>query len=179
MNARLALRVVGTLAMALVGWQVGSLLGEGSSQPRNALLGIAIGALIGLILAPFILARPYHALRRHIGAMPPADLLYAIVGLILGLIVAALIAYPLSFLPWWFGRVLPAVATVVCAYIGVSFMMMRRRELTRFLQARFGGHQNRKGDGLPGWQTIWKGWMKLHTALEFAPALCPSTCVQT
>ncbi len=45
--------------------------------------------------------------------------------------------------------------------------------------ARFGGHQNRKGDGLPGWQTIWKGWMKLHTGLEFAPHCRPRTCVQT
>jgi hypothetical protein len=34
--------------------------------------------------------------------------------------------------------------------------------------ARWGGHQNRKGDGLPGWQTLWKGWIKLRTALELA-----------
>jgi Transposase DNA-binding len=34
--------------------------------------------------------------------------------------------------------------------------------------ARLGGHQNRKGDGLPGWQTLWKGWTKLRTVVEFA-----------
>jgi hypothetical protein len=34
--------------------------------------------------------------------------------------------------------------------------------------ARLGGHQNRTGDGLPGWQTLWKGWMKLRTVVEFA-----------
>src|SRR5947207_1400985 len=33
--------------------------------------------------------------------------------------------------------------------------------------ARLGGHQNRKGDGLPGWQTLWKGWTKLRTVVEF------------
>jgi Transposase DNA-binding len=33
--------------------------------------------------------------------------------------------------------------------------------------ARLGGHQGRKGDGAPGWQVLWKGWQKLHTALEF------------
>lgn len=32
--------------------------------------------------------------------------------------------------------------------------------------ARWGGHQNRKADGLPGWQTLWKGWIKLHIALQ-------------
>jgi hypothetical protein len=28
--------------------------------------------------------------------------------------------------------------------------------------ARLGGHMNRKSDGLPGWLTLWRGWMKLH-----------------
>ena len=28
--------------------------------------------------------------------------------------------------------------------------------------ARLGGHQNRKGDGFPGWLTLWRGWMKLE-----------------
>jgi hypothetical protein len=27
--------------------------------------------------------------------------------------------------------------------------------------ARLGGHQNRKCDGLPGWITLWRGWMQL------------------
>jgi len=28
--------------------------------------------------------------------------------------------------------------------------------------ARLGGHQNRTGDGPPGWQTLWRGWEKLQ-----------------
>jgi hypothetical protein len=32
---------------------------------------------------------------------------------------------------------------------------------------RLGGHQNRKGDGMPGWQTLWKGWTQLRTVLDF------------
>lgn len=28
--------------------------------------------------------------------------------------------------------------------------------------ARLGGHQNRKCDGMPGWLTLWRGWMKLE-----------------
>src|SRR5205823_4835800 len=24
--------------------------------------------------------------------------------------------------------------------------------------ARLGGHQNRTGDGMPGWLTLWRGW---------------------
>jgi Transposase DNA-binding len=42
--------------------------------------------------------------------------------------------------------------------------------LLEFLMAlaRWGGHQNRKSDGLPGWQTLWKGWTKLRTIADFA-----------
>ncbi len=32
---------------------------------------------------------------------------------------------------------------------------------------RLGGHQNRKGDGLPGWLTLWRGWERLHTMLDY------------
>lgn len=31
---------------------------------------------------------------------------------------------------------------------------------------RLGGHLNRKGDGLPGWITLWRGWQILHTLVE-------------
>jgi hypothetical protein len=32
--------------------------------------------------------------------------------------------------------------------------------------ARLGGHQNRKGDGFPGWLTLWRGWMKLQSMVD-------------
>jgi len=32
--------------------------------------------------------------------------------------------------------------------------------------ARLGGHQNRKVDGLPGWLTLWRGWMKLQAMVD-------------
>ena len=44
--------------------------------------------------------------------------------------------------------------------------------------ARLGGHQNRKGDGLPGWQTLWKGWTKLHAAIQLATPPPPDKCAQ-
>jgi hypothetical protein len=31
---------------------------------------------------------------------------------------------------------------------------------------RLGGHQNRKCDGHPGWQVLWRGWMKLQAMLD-------------
>jgi hypothetical protein len=40
--------------------------------------------------------------------------------------------------------------------------------------ARLGGHQNRKGDGFPGWQTLWRGWERLRTMLDYE--LSRQTC---
>lgn len=34
--------------------------------------------------------------------------------------------------------------------------------------AHLGGHLNRKSDGLPGWQTLWRGWVHLQTLLTGA-----------
>ena len=31
---------------------------------------------------------------------------------------------------------------------------------------RLGGHQNRKGDGHPGWLVLWRGWTKLQAMLD-------------
>ena len=42
--------------------------------------------------------------------------------------------------------------------------------------ARLGGHLNRKADGPPGWQTLWRGWERLHTMLEYE--LSRATCVE-
>jgi hypothetical protein len=36
--------------------------------------------------------------------------------------------------------------------------------------ARLGGHMNRRSDGFPGWLTLWRGWMKLHSMVEGAEA---------
>jgi Transposase DNA-binding len=47
------------------------------------------------------------------------------------------------------------------------------REYTLAL-GRLGGHQNRTGDGLPGWQTLWRGWNQLHamTSYELSRRSC-------
>jgi hypothetical protein len=42
--------------------------------------------------------------------------------------------------------------------------------------ARLGGHLNRKADGPPGWLTLWRGWERLHTMLEYE--LSRATCVE-
>jgi uncharacterized protein YacL len=136
MHAGIGIRTVGAVGFALLGWQVGSLLGDGSHQPRNAMLGIAIGAIAGFAIAPYVVGKPYVRARGRIHRLPAAELVSGIVGLILGLVVAALLAYPLSFLPWSLGHLLPAIAAIVCGYVGISLLLLRHRDLSHFVQAR-------------------------------------------
>jgi len=39
--------------------------------------------------------------------------------------------------------------------------------------ASFGGYLNRKSDGPPGWQTLWKGWFYIQT-IETSRSSCGS-----
>ncbi len=43
--------------------------------------------------------------------------------------------------------------------------------------ACLGGHLARKNDGPPGWQTLWRGWRKLHLMIEGAEAALAEKCV--
>jgi hypothetical protein len=55
-----------------------------------------------------------------------------------------------------------------------------RTELTveEFVLAlgRLGGHQNRPSDGLPGWQTLWRGWMQLQAMVQGVLLLNSEIC---
>jgi hypothetical protein len=42
---------------------------------------------------------------------------------------------------------------------------MSARDLWRTI-ASFGGYFNRKGDGPPGWMTLWRGWLYVQTVLQ-------------
>lgn len=63
-------------------------------------------------------------------------------------------------------EVLPAEVVKVVAYLArVSpERLTSRRCWHRIAQA--GGYLGRKGDGEPGWKTLWKGWLYIQTLLE-------------
>ena len=68
----------------------------------------------------------------------------------------------------------PASDVISAEYIEVLRREYRTRlgaELITIQQfyrhvARLGGHQNRKGDGFPGWLTLWRGWTKLESMVR-------------
>jgi hypothetical protein len=42
--------------------------------------------------------------------------------------------------------------------------------------ARLGGHQNRRGDHLPGWLVLWRGWTKLQSMVDIMAAYTQQKC---
>jgi hypothetical protein len=72
----------------------------------------------------------------------------------------------------------PARAVVPVCYVKVLSVWRHRRvdeEMSCYdfclALARLGGHLNRKSDGFPGWQTLWRGWEELQVMTEAVEAM--------
>jgi uncharacterized protein YacL len=145
MNRRwtLVLRLVGAVALAIAGYGAGSVLFENPLAVRQLIeqslgtdaavmfqelivrrflvsISFALfGSAIGYVLAP-VLFRPLLHAYQELREVPPAKVLAATVGLAIGLLLSALVALPLSFLPSPFGQYLPFAVAVVLAYLGAA-----------------------------------------------------------
>jgi len=124
---RLAGMVIFTTVGALLGDTVGRATDQ-SPQVTAILLGL-LGALVGLILTPYFTTRPARALRRILLTVTAQTLASGLTGLIVGLIIAALLTFPLSLLPDPFGKILPFVGVLIFCYFGVAVFVMRKGDI--------------------------------------------------
>jgi uncharacterized protein YacL len=132
-------RIVGMVVLLVGGILIGIYLPPlpGDFSPYwYALLFALTGALVGLVLTPYVTVRPFAALRRRIRQAPAQQLLAGVLGLVSGLIVAVLFSFPLSMLPEPFSQVLPFIVAVLCGYLGVMVMSMRRGDIFNAIRGR-------------------------------------------
>ena len=102
-----------------------------------------LGGLSGFILIPYFTTRPARAIRRRLGNLSAETLFAGLIGLIVGLLTAALLAFPLSLLPPPFGQVLPFIGVAAFSYFGVSLFVMRQGDLLGLVSALSGrGSEN-------------------------------------
>jgi uncharacterized protein YacL len=123
-------RLLGALLYGFIGYELGIAI-SGTAQLTNwtapTIWGpMFAGALLGYFLAPWIFIAPAQAARDSLRGVPMADLLAGTVGLCAGLIIAALLAYPISRLPAPFGPILPFVAVILFGYLGAAVLVLRR-----------------------------------------------------
>jgi len=131
MSFEFVLRIIGMVVFGVVGGYWGAQLGQFSrSQFGLYMVTFAlVGALAGLILTPFFTTRPVRALRALLGRIAAETLFASLIGLVSGLLIAALLSFPLSLLPAPFGDVLPFVGVLLCGYFGVALFVMRQGDI--------------------------------------------------
>ena len=145
-------RIIGMIGLAIAGVYIGRDLGSvvGTQQELFAVVLGLVGALIGLVLTPFITTRPARTLVRVLSKLSAQTLAAGLLGLVVGLLIAALLAFPISLLPQPFGQILPFVGVIVFGYFGVVVFVMRQKEIFSLFFARFQNRTYEAGDETNG-----------------------------
>lgn len=125
-------RLLGALVYGFVGYYLGIAI-AGTTQVNNQtalpIWGFMLGgALLGYLLAPWIMIAPARTARNSLRNVPLVDLLAGTVGLCIGLLIAALLAYPISRLPSPFGPILPFVTVIIFGYLGATILIVRKED---------------------------------------------------
>ena len=134
MSGEFFFRILGMIVFGYLGWSFGGWASRiPPFIPEQVLLyklvfGL-IGALAGLVLTPYISTRPARYIRNRLGRLSAETLFAGLVGLIVGLLTAALLSFPFSQLPAPFGQILPFIGVLAFAYFGVSLFVMRQGDL--------------------------------------------------
>lgn len=131
-SAHFIARITGMILLAYIGSAVGKAL---SSPPFDdqeitaTQLLMLSGAGLGLLTTHRWTVLPFQRLLQFLRGASLSSITTLTMGMLLGALIAALIAIPLSYLPAPFGQFLPVAGLLVGCYISVYTMMNRRREL--------------------------------------------------
>ncbi len=133
-------RLLGLIIFALIGWEIGILV-TGVSNPILDLEAMKYvgpltlaGAIIGWIVAPWLTTRPAKLAIRIVRQIPIEEVIAGSIGLVLGLMVAALVAIPLAQLPAPFGPILPFIASIIFGYLGAMILVLRQDDMIRLFK---------------------------------------------
>jgi uncharacterized protein YacL len=143
------LRVLGAVLYGFIGYELGIAL-AGTVDLTTATAPIIwgatlLGGVLGFALSPWLVIAPARAARNALRQIEIDDLITGVIGLALGLLIAALLAYPLSRLPEPFGPILPFLLVLIFGYLGVTIMVMRKDDFFAFF--RLGKRAERAPEG--------------------------------
>jgi len=138
MSIDLIIRIIGLVIFGIIGVFLGEplslLIQEIWPTSQNSLIvyqvitTLGVGFL-GFLIAPWISIRPIKAIRKNLSNVSAQTLVSGLIGLGVGLILSALLAYPISLLPAPFGSILPFVFVLLFGYLGVVLFVARQKEL--------------------------------------------------
>ncbi|OGO20754.1 MAG: twitching motility protein PilT [Chloroflexi bacterium RBG_16_48_8] len=139
MSGELIVRLIGMIVLMISGGILGLNLAPkvGGAVDLWGIVFALVGALAGLIITPFITTRPIRLFRSRIALISAQKMISGIIGLVVGLTIAALVASPLSLLPKPFGQILPFLGALIFGYIGMAVFVMRQNDIFGILRSRF------------------------------------------
>ncbi len=137
MSADFIARIIGFFVFSVFGGYLGADLARATQNPvpYYTVLFALMGALFGLVMTPFISTRPVRRLRRLVGQITAETLFAGLLGLVMGLLVAALLTFPLSLLPAPFGNLMPFVGVLLFGYLGVAVFIMRQGDIVSMFRS--------------------------------------------
>jgi len=146
MSVEFILRIIGMMFFAVLVGYWGGKAGLLTDQTSFYVIIFGlVGALVGLILTPYFTTRPVKAIRSALGRLSAEKLFAGLTGMIVGLLIAALLAFPLSLLPDPFGSMLPFTGVLLFVYLSVSLFVMRQGDLMSLISAMTGRGENGGG----------------------------------
>jgi uncharacterized protein YacL len=137
MSVELIVRFIGLIIFGIIGVFLGEPLGHlieqfWAASPISIIIyqifTTLIVGLIGFLIAPWISIKPVTAIRKRLSTVSAQTLLYGLIGLIVGLILTALLAYPISLLPDPLGSILPFVSVLLFGYLGIALFVSRQKD---------------------------------------------------
>ena len=138
MSIEFVFRLVGMVVFAMIGAR--SVIFFQPDDPiTSARLIIALtlaGAALGLLVAPYLTTRPFNMVLAKLKQIPASQLLAGVIGLAIGLAIAALLLPSLSALPEPYGNILPVMVSIFFGYIGAAVMIMRQRDIFNLIGPR-------------------------------------------
>jgi len=125
------------LVGALAGWETGSVIVE-YFRAKDLLQGpesvyvmaafLIIGVLLGFLFST-VLFRWLVNLISHLERVPFQDKLFALSGVVVGLVVAILVTFPFARADNRFGPPLTLFAIVICVFLGLGLTLSTRKQL--------------------------------------------------
>lgn len=149
MSVEFILRLIGMAIFGILGARLGADASVPLQLPSEAtgLIFSLVGTLFGLIITPYITTRPARIARRFLLSAPTESVVMAFLGLVLGLIPAALLAYPLSLLPEPFGPLVPTIIAAMTGYLGMSLFAVRAEDVVDLVEDLMRGNRLSGGTG--------------------------------
>ncbi len=148
-------RVTGVILGGILGWMAAFYI---PNVPQSWLdlaflrWGIPLsllGAVLGYLLTPPLIIRPAAAATTWLRNIPLPQLVAGSIGLFVGLVIAAVLALPLSRLPSPFGQILPLIGTLVFGYLGTVAFVLRYNDLVDLLHSREQKRSTESVRGMP------------------------------